>query len=1089
MTSLSVSSFFLSILNQTDLKQLPKTYFSSYNKDYTTMHELDFFTQAPTPEGSEHEPTQPLELTPLDINKIKEKIFSYPHDRAGFDQFCADIIASPDPHIIQLLIYLVAPPLDKKYNGHFALDKYFNDCPPGYVIKKIYTGFSDTPGPWNPNIPRTTPGHWLERNPRLAMLFITELHKYCLQQLYPAVLQEPSATDQSELIFLDDAEQNQLTKDRDSFYSKPDQIDWDRSFIPLEENIIHLSGTLEYFICRHPEAVSAETVQRFIPYAIEYITHSAAFLQEEAYAQVMSKQPDSAKLLLYKKLRDTKALNAQAERHLIDVLAKIPDQPIPIEQGQCTIYGMSIHLEQVPDAAESVQNLSIRRGEIAVYDKAGAIVGHFSIYDLKSNNDVYSVTVEPLQLSDLFFVQAETTTPLAEQQATFDALTTDYQRYAEHPLVQACKVPLTSLPLKEQAALVQLLRTSDPALDMIQRNALHDPIRLRALLVAQAYAGHGDMFMESVTYPDGLTRPEFKDILTTRYAVDEKHNEYILQTLTRFVDRAEHEATILHADLKQRYPDLSLKIDDIARGLILGALQDLESLKTQDGLEKNRKVAAHYRTQLLERDRATSLSLTYFREIIGLAEQNEIDLNHYRERQNALLKLTKENPALHPLLVDVLVKIEKLYPLPELFWRADRKMEEYNRRSGVRIIDFFKALSARLGKKGIFFEPGAGQGRGIFERSGPLNHYYHDFSLVDKVHYSIRAPMEQLIALDKLATAAGVTALEPSDQEVFYDYIYKTIYLNPGLYEATDEALPEQGVDLVQWYDRAAIGRITKDPNNLKEELRQLNTKLQRSLAVPSDFGILPRPNGHNLHPNKIALSDQSPAVQALIKTFASTPARFLHPEILKDDLKKYIPIFPIGMMLGHFMDIKKFKPNQITGGVDIRAIIYLPGYEESDETEVPPVMTEPEFIEYFVTLADKLTPDSAYFSDSVRENFGKVYRLAEAMAIRQQIDPECKLYIITGPGVSGDDYNQTAAVLGLALLKGDEPVALLGDYLTGSDYQAHLLENYVANENETVLRQLDPSGEHYRRVQEAKRALAAADHPSQIDQSSSTEN
>ena len=259
---------------------------------------------------------------------------------------------------------------------------------------------------------------------------------------------------------------------------------------------------------------------------------------------------------------------------------------------------------------------------------------------------------------------------------------------------------------------------------------------------------------------------------------------------------------------------------------------------------------------------------------------------------------------------------------------------------------------------------------------------------------------------------------------MFADYLYKVLYLQAGAMEA-----------------------ITRNPNSLKQLLGDLGPKLQQAAAVPSEYGVQLQADGTKTYPNKIQWREQSKTFQAAYQAFQMHPERYVHQTVLAGDLKEQIPIFPVGMLIADFSNISRLKRDQIKFGVDVRALVYMDGSA---------------YTKTLVQISEKLKSGGVYISDSIRENFGKVYRLSEVRQAQHQAGPDCTFYIVTGPGVPGDDYNETAAIRSVIITKGEVPETVLRAHLTSPAYNIRALDDVVKDAD--YVRSLDQTGANYER-------------------------
>ncbi len=912
----------------------------------------------------ESEDTATIE-PPTEVEMLA-KIHSYSGDETGFQRFCDELGKSHDPRVMHMLLWLGDHVSVAAQHFKNEPDELY-DIPP--MAKETM-------------VSRVVVTQFLQNNPQLLIPFATAYYQYA--QANPAAA---------------------LTK----------QTRWGKGY---ERNRIQRTIESRYFdYGDYPEEpLTRGQFEALVIAVVEYLAGGGRFTDAGRISRLINRYdaPYAARQLT-EQLHDVTTLTSGAEHNIIALLAELETQPAKIADDRCKYLGMELQLAAVPSSAERVGQLSLY-GNVGILNAAGEIVGQFSLHDLtRTEEDAFHVLVRELGLRDLFFqTTAEGGIPPAEQAELAQVFKTAYRTYAEHPLFNTS--PLVAFPLKEQVGLIRLLRSGDNATIAAIQNSDHlqEDHFLRACALIYVYNGDIRTLLE-----ERAGRLHIKSILKSETSRDQTTP---IDQFVRFVHQAEISAGILYTELRRTYPDLELNVEDVTRGLVTAAADQLSRIASHDE-------AVDYQHYLETQANNITLGLTFFREVIGLVQRDGVDLHDYARRQQALTRLVEHNPELHRVFVDTLIQCKKLKPDPELFWRVDREQREYNERTGIRVIDLAKTLANTSTEKEIFFEPGAGAGRGLAERTEALTEKYYNFAINDNVYYSLRK---------LLATCFDFEALELPDQErdAFVDYIFKVIYLAEGA---------------VGDYDQATITSLTADPNNLKQFLVELSSKLQHAEAVPSEYGIVPQPDGTKVYPNKIRWREQSKAFQAAIGKLQTNPASSLRPDLEQTDLKQAIPIFPIGMTVGDFSEINKLADNQIKCGVDVRALIYAEGEA---------------YINCLVALGHKLKAPAVYVSDSPRENFGKVYRLPELREIEKQLGSEYTIYVVTGPGVPGDDFNQTAAVRSTIITKGDVPLSLLQDHLTSSAYVIRRLDEVL--QDEPYLRSLDPTGSNYDRLQAA---------------------
>src|SRR3989338_2373322 len=497
-------------------------------------------------------------------------------------------------------------------------------------------------------------------------------------------------------------------------------------------------------------------------------------------------------------------------------------EPTMIRDGTIALLGRRITLERLPPAAVSVELLT-NDGTYAALSEEGGICGIFSLA-------AETTPVRPLTMADVF-MESEDYMSAADKAMVLRMFQEEYRYWKTLPGFVESGLRLDQLSLKEQAIFFYTVQ-ADPYFHGLEPYLGPEKIQsLRAVLLSIGYTGNAKL----------------AERILKKVPIDE---------LMRYCDQAPQRAQSVHAQLVQQFGEQLITVADVTRGFIAGAFQALAETETTD-----------YAQVLRQSETEVAVLLTFFREIIHLPEQDtKIDLTQVLRRHGALLQLVEHNPTLHGLFVDLLLLSGKLKPSPELFWREDRPMAEYNERTGINVINLARALAHGSESQEILFEPGAGAGVGIAQRNAELNGLYHDFALNDYVYYPLRKLLAKCINFEALN-------LPPKEQEMFADYLYKVLYLQAGAMEA-----------------------ITRNPNSLKQLLRDLGPKLQQAAAVPSEYGVQPQADGTKTYPNKIQWREQSEAFQAAYQAFQMHPERYVHQTVLAGDLKEQIPIFPVGM-------------------------------------------------------------------------------------------------------------------------------------------------------------------------------------------------
>ncbi|PIR75732.1 MAG: hypothetical protein CO030_01385 [Candidatus Magasanikbacteria bacterium CG_4_9_14_0_2_um_filter_42_11] len=447
----------------------------------------------------------------------------------------------------------------------------------------------------------------------------------------------------------------------------------------------------------------------------------------------------------------------------------------------------------------------------------------------------------------------------------------------------------------------------------------------------------------------------------------------------------------------------------------------------------------------------------FFRKIadsLGHHEAGTLDLASFQKGQDRLLESLRQEQKMG-LFNRALAARGELAPIPEIHWRVDRGNEEYTRRFGF---DLFKLLDHIKDpkRKKVLLEFGPGSGKSKQERAeAGFDEYYLDMAMANKVYYPLNKFIEGVIDWGALEQEIG--PLTVGDREVLSDMMYKTLMISDGETSKNNFS-----------YAHERIEQLTKDPSSLRNLLSQIAPSFGYMVVIPDTISTRDD-QGNVIYPYKINLTAQD-RKDLLHAEEGSVDARsnvFLKAkQLLAEDIQKYfwdgedlydaIPAYTSGIMVGDFSRIEALKDGQIDVAIGVRSTVYKRGDE---------------YIQFLEDMSQKLKEGGIYIDDSIRDNDGWTYRIAEMLQARQSFPDGISLTIIIGPGFQGEDAQKGDVPLGFVMQKdvvmNDEIQSLLQGGYTLYDFDEYI-KRYVydgAHINQKTLMQLDDSGHLYETV------------------------
>ncbi len=509
------------------------------------------------------------------------------------------------------------------------------------------------------------------------------------------------------------------------------------------------------------------------------------------------------------------------------------------------------------------------------------------------------------------------------------------------------------------------------------------------------------------------------------------------------------EADQIFEEIRTFNPDIPIIRDEIlesllSRGkdLLVEIHQQLQSKKKGEILEE--LVIQNFIREIKEETSEQKAVRSNFKKVAEIFNQKEINLESLKKSQGVVLNSLKRGQS-SGLLLKTLKRMDKLSPIPEIHWRVDRSLAEYDRRFGLDLAGLLEELALAEEKK-ILLEFGPGSGLSKRERTaGTLGKKYDDFAMADRLYYPVDSVIARLIDFEKIKKDIGQD-LADQEKQVLIEFIYKSVYIKKD----------QTSLDQFD-YNQENIDQINQDPNNLKNILISCGPALVNAEIVPQTISSRDE-QGRVIYPNKLDINSQSSAVQKAIRTFAENPAHYLINGYQEADVYDLIDAFPAGTMIGDFSDIKKVKPDEsIDVALAVRSTVYL---------------KEDKYVDFLGDVAKALSDEGIYIDDSIRDNDGWYYRLSEiqkflaenaAKKEKGQIKYNLEVSVVLGPGFPGEDYRQDLVPLALVISKNISYNDQISKYLNAG---CRLVNFFELSSDQNYLKTLDSSGLTAQRVE-----------------------
>ncbi len=697
-------------------------------------------------------------------------------------------------------------------------------------------------------------------------------------------------------------------------------------------------------------AQNVELQSKDIPLLLEAFEHVVPEFVTAQVTNVLKKigATESAQELLERIRTNT---HPGLEMSYARILYLLEDRVIPIDKQKLEYLGQKYVLQGQTDAVKAVRLTP--DGKLGLLDEQGALVGYIYCGRFSSEHEFESEIME-ITAEDLVMKKSDRTTEFEITKETF--LTEYHQKFFQHKILQECGIVPNFLTLHEQFWLYTFLKKikNTDRFSVIQKNIRTFQEPFLKLCVIMEFE------------PSGVE--EVVDVIET---LSEENAKKLLN--------AYHELLLSGAyqgeQMRQLHgKELHLTDHSFAAAFTVRAKEFL--FRTKDALDRGNDESAVIQKQVEDIQRETlehkflAGEYAFVAEILRQQERGTIDLQEYS------LQLANMSPHKKEIYLRVLQERGQLKPIPEIHWRVDRSNEEYIRRFGFDILSLLQNRATDT--KQILLELGPGSGQSKAERAeSPVMEHYIDIGLADTLYYPISRFIENSIdweTLKKRLPAEFVCT--PAVQSIFCDALAKTLLISNG--QTSQDTFT---------YAEDRIKRLTQNPEELKLILAEIAQEFLVTHTVPSTISTRDS-HGTVQYTNKISLTD--PALMEIKKIFCAEPKMFLRHH----SGYEAVPAHPEGMLLGDFDSVQSIQSNSVDIAFGARSTVY-----KRDE----------EYVGFVLEMMRILKKGGIYFDDSIRDNDGWYYRLAEMAKIVKDLEVKQKekfyTYIILGPGFEHEDY------------------------------------------------------------------------------------
>lgn len=438
------------------------------------------------------------------------------------------------------------------------------------------------------------------------------------------------------------------------------------------------------------------------------------------------------------------------------------------------------------------------------------------------------------------------------------------------------------------------------------------------------------------------------------------------------------------------------------------------------------------------------LAVYLFKIIAKILEQKNVELEEFRNFQQVVLdRLNSENQS--GIFNKTLERLGHLKMIPEIHWRVDRTSEEYNRRLGLDINGYLLERAIGSKTKEVLLEIGSGSGVAKKERAAlGLASSYEDYALTNEVYFSLASIIEKLVDFEKLEAGLNIK-LSHGDRKLLADFLYKSFVIKAG----------QGGRDDFE-YDDAFRMQMSYGINYLRYDFPHEQQKLALADTVPQTISSR-NSQGQVVYPNKIKADEQSPAFQAALNAIKRDFLAYLVKDWQTMDYYALVEIFPPNTIVADMSNIDRLKVGQVGVEIGSRSTVYKQGSE---------------YVEFLQKLEETLKDGGVAIDDSIRDNDGWYYRIAEVMEAKKQMDPTTEILVVLGEGFEKEDFRKDGVPLSMVMTKKGSSQRQIQSHLQPG-CRLVTLEQLAADQG--YLKTLDKTGRTAKRAKEATTQFANA--------------
>ena len=484
-------------------------------------------------------------------------------------------------------------------------------------------------------------------------------------------------------------------------------------------------------------------------------------------------------------------------------------------------------------------------------------------------------------------------------------------------------------------------------------------------------------------------------ILSLAENLDQTSAQAVFTKYVELVNLAEKEASQLTTEMEG---DLDEQV--IIEGLLVRAKDVLanaaERINTSD--DKAREVEKLL-LDLSKESRQEMVVSGLFRKTLELIKNrpdDSVDVRQLISEQDKILEQLHQEGG-KGLLLRALQSKGELKPIPEIFWKVDRNLEEYEERFGFNVANFFQKIRPEENGKKVLIEfgPGSGMSKSDRDKFG-LTKNYVDMAITDQVYFSVKGWVKNLLDWENIQNEVGVS-LKEKDKDLLSDLIYKTIIIADDQVNLSDFE-----------YAKERIERITNDPEQIKKVLQEVAPQLGSIKEIITDYSERDE-EAKMIYPRRCSV------VEKVSEEFLETKkwmTKNMDKAVLSGDVYETIPVFPSGVMVGDFLQVKSLKDNSVDSALGVRSTVYKEKIE---------------YDEFMLATFAKLKDGGVYIDDNVRENFGRGNRIEQLKHIKKiwdkEKEDEVNIKVIFGPGIPGEDFtnDEKGVPMGLIISKNSD--------------------------------------------------------------------